>query len=244
MKKVVAFPFTVLLGAMIFLSPVSNALGADLSGSIVYQSDETQIRYVSEIDEVESNAEIDRSIRQKVKEQARAGKVSYSITPESQQQVEQLLGVHFVENALLDDMKHGAAQKDQLNIFFDSSTKVIETAYTRYLLDGNVSISFRANTFFDVDEMIGSQKMYTRTFPKKDYSISEKLYTSKNGKNFKIYTITDRNSGTVAQYTMFRQDATDYALYVSTATSPKGNKERAESLPEGYLSTLLDNFSF
>ena len=144
MKKSLTFSFAMLLGVVVLLSPVSNALEADMSSSITYRPEDTQICYVSEIDEVISNTEIDKSVRQTVKERARTGATFYSITPESQEQVERLFGVHFVENALLDTMEHSIAPKDQLNVFFNSSTKVTETEYTRYWLDGNVSISLCA----------------------------------------------------------------------------------------------------
>ena len=62
-----------LLGVVVLLSPVSNALEADMSSSITYRPEDTQICYVSEIDEVISNTEIDRSVRQTVKERARTG---------------------------------------------------------------------------------------------------------------------------------------------------------------------------
>ena len=176
MKKSLTFSFAMLLGVVVLLSPVSNALEADMSSSITYRPEDTQICYVSEIDEVISNTEIDRSVRQTVKERARTGATFYSITPESQEQIEQLFGVRFVENALLDTMEHSIAPKDQMNVFFNSSTKVMETEYTRYWLDGNVSISLCANTFYDVDGMCGSQKTYTKTFPKQNYSCL--LYTS------------------------------------------------------------------
>ena len=132
MKKSLTFSFAMLLGVVVLLSPVSNALEADMSSSITYRPEDTQICYVSEIDEVISNTEIDKSVRQTVKERARTGATFYSITPESQEQIEQLFGVHFVENALLDTMEHSIAQKDQMNVFFNSSTKVMETEYTRY----------------------------------------------------------------------------------------------------------------
>ena len=163
------------------------------------------------------------------------------MTPESQEQVEQLFGVPFVENALLDTMEHSTAQKDQLNVFFNSSTKVMETEYTRYWLDGNVSISLCANTFYDVDGMCGSQKTYTKTFPKQNYSISKKLYTSKSGKCFEIYTVQDRAGCTTAQYTMFQHHATDYALYVCNENA---QKSETAGIPNDYLLTLLDSFSF
>ena len=127
MKKSLTFSFAMLLGAAVLLSPVSNALEADMSSSIAYRSEDTQICYVSEIDEVISNTEIDKSVRQTVKERARTGSAFYSMTPESQEQVEQLFGVPFVENALLDTMEHSTAQKDQLNVFFNSSTKVTDS---------------------------------------------------------------------------------------------------------------------
>lgn len=165
MKKSLTFSFAMLLGVVVLLSPVSNALEADMSSSITYRPEDTQICYVSEIDEVISNTEIDRSVRQTVKERARTGATFYSITPESQEQIEQLFGVRFVENALLDTMEHSIAPKDQMNVFFNSSTKVMETEYTRYWLDGNVSISLCANTFYDVDGMCGSQKTYTKNIP-------------------------------------------------------------------------------
>ena len=123
MKKSLTFSFAMLLGVVVLLSPVSNALEADMSSSITYRPEDTQICYVSEIDEVISNTEIDKSVRQTVKERARTGATFYSITPESQEQVERLFGVHFVENALLDTMEHSIAPKDQLNVFFNSSDR-------------------------------------------------------------------------------------------------------------------------
>ena len=241
MKKSLTFSFAMLLGVVVLLSPVSNALEADMSSSITYRPEDTQICYVSEIDEVISNTEIDRSVRQTVKERARTGATFYSITPESQEQVERLFGVHFVENALLDTMEHSIAPKDQMNVFFNSSTKVMETEYTRYWLDGNVSISLCANTFYDVDGMCGSQKTYTKTFPKQNYSISKKLYTSKSGKCFEIYTVQDRAGCTTAQYTMFQHHATDYALYIRNENA---QKSETAGIPNDYLLTLLDSFSF
>jgi hypothetical protein len=241
MKKSLTFSFAMLLGAAVLLSPVSNALEADMSSSIAYRSEDTQICYVSEINEVISNTEIDKSVRQTVKERARTGATFYSMAPESQEQIEQLFGVHFVENALLDTMEHSIAQKDQMNVFFNSSTKVTETEYTRYWLDGNVSISLCANTFYDVDGMCGSQKTYTKTFPKQNYSISKKLYTSKSGKCFAIYTIQDHAGCTIAQYTMFQHHATDYALYVRNENA---QKSETAGIPNDYLLTLLDSFSF
>ena len=83
MKKSLTFSFAMLLGVVVLLSPVSNALEADMSSSITYRPEDTQICYVSEIDEVISNTEIDRSVRQTVKERARTGATFYSITPES-----------------------------------------------------------------------------------------------------------------------------------------------------------------
>ena len=73
MKKSLTFSFALLLGAVVLLSPVSNALEADMSSSITYRPEDTQICYVSEIDEVISNTEIDKSVRQTVKERARTG---------------------------------------------------------------------------------------------------------------------------------------------------------------------------
>ena len=90
MKKSLTFSFAMLLGVVVLLSQVSNALEADMSSSITYRPEDTQICYVSEIDEVISNTEIDRSVRQTVKERARTGATFYSITPESQEQIEQL----------------------------------------------------------------------------------------------------------------------------------------------------------
>ncbi|MGY6281248.1 hypothetical protein, partial [Faecalibacterium prausnitzii] len=86
MKKSLTFSFAMLLGVVVLLSPVSNALEADMSSSITYRPEDTQICYVSEIDEVISNTEIDKSVRQTVKERARTGATFYSITPESQEQ--------------------------------------------------------------------------------------------------------------------------------------------------------------
>lgn len=212
MKKSLTFSFAMLLGVVVLLSPVSNALEADMSSSITYRPEDTQICYVSEIDEVISNTEIDKSVRQTVKERARTGATFYSITPESQEQIEQLFGVHFVENALLDTMEHSIAPKNQMNVFFNSSTKVMETEYTRYWLDGNVSISLCANTFYDVD-----------------------------GKCFEIYTVQDRAGCTTAQYTMFQHHATDYALYVRNENA---QKSETAGIPNDYLLTLLDSFSF
>ena len=71
MKKSLTFSFAMLLGVVVLLSPVSNALEADMSSSITYRPEDTQICYVSEIDEVISNTEIDKSVRQTVKERAR-----------------------------------------------------------------------------------------------------------------------------------------------------------------------------
>jgi len=75
MKKSLTFSFAMLLGVVVLLSPVSNALEADMSSSITYRPEDTQICYVSEIDEVISNTEIDRSVRQTVKERARTGAI-------------------------------------------------------------------------------------------------------------------------------------------------------------------------
>ena len=211
-----------LLGVVVLLSPVSNALEADMSSSITYRPEDTQICYVSEIDEVISNTEIDRSVRQTVKERARTGATFYCIRDR-------------------DTMEHSIAPKDQMNVFFNSSTKVMETEYTRYWLDGNVSISLCANTFYDVDGMCGSQKTYTKTFPKQNYSISKKLYTSKSGKCFEIYTVQDRAGCTTAQYTMFQHHATDYALYIRNENA---QKSETAGIPNDYLLTLLDSFSF
>ena len=80
MKKSLTFSFAMLLGVVVLLSPVSNALEADMSSSITYRPEDTQICYVSEIDEVISNTEIDKSVRQTVKERARTGATFYSIT--------------------------------------------------------------------------------------------------------------------------------------------------------------------
>ena len=60
MKKSLTFSFAMLLGVVVLLSPVSNALEADMSSSITYRPEDTQICYVSEIDEVISNTEIDK----------------------------------------------------------------------------------------------------------------------------------------------------------------------------------------
>ena len=77
MKKSLTVSFAMLLWAAVLLSPVSNALEADMSSSIAYRSEDTQICYVSEIDEVISNTEIDKSVRQTVKERARTGMEHY-----------------------------------------------------------------------------------------------------------------------------------------------------------------------
>ena len=77
MKKSLTFSFAMLLGVVVLLSPVSNALEADMSSSITYRPEDTQICYVSEIDEVISNTEIDKSVRQTVKERARTGLLLY-----------------------------------------------------------------------------------------------------------------------------------------------------------------------
>ena len=58
MKKSLTFSFAMLLGVVVLLSPVSNALEADMSSSITYRPEDTQICYVSEIDEVISNTEL------------------------------------------------------------------------------------------------------------------------------------------------------------------------------------------
>ena len=142
---------------------------------------------------------------------------------------------------MLDTMEHSIAPKDQLNVFFNSSTKVTETEYTRYWLDGNVSISLCANTFYDVDGMCGSRKTYTKTFPKQNYSISQKLFFFNARACTAIYTVQDRAGCTIAQYTMFQHHATDYALYVRNENA---QKSEMVALPNDYLLTLLDNFSF
>ena len=61
MKKSLTFSFAMLLGVVVLLSPVSNALEADMSSSITYRPEDTQICYVSEIDEVISNPKRNRS---------------------------------------------------------------------------------------------------------------------------------------------------------------------------------------
>ena len=43
MKKSLTFSFAMLLGVVVLLSPVSNALEADMSSSITYRPEDTQI---------------------------------------------------------------------------------------------------------------------------------------------------------------------------------------------------------
>lgn len=52
MKKSLTFSFAMLLGVVVLLSPVSNALEADMSSSITYRPEDTQICYVSEMVEI------------------------------------------------------------------------------------------------------------------------------------------------------------------------------------------------
>ena len=137
-------------------------------------------------------------------------------------------------------MEHSIAQKDQMNVFFNSSTKVMETEYTRYWLDGNVSISLCANTFYDVDGMCGSQKTYTKTFPKQNYSISKKLYTSKSGKCFEIYTV--RIVLAVQLHSI--HVPTPCNRLCPLFRNENAQKSETAGIPNDYLLTLLDSFSF
>ena len=56
-----------------------------------------------------------------------------------------------------------------------------------------------------------------------------------------IYTVQDRAGCTTAQYTMFQHHATDYALYIRNENA---QKSETAGIPNDYLLTLLDSFSF
>ena len=86
-----------------------------------------------------------------------------------------------------------------------------------------------------------SENVYEKHSLNRITAFSKKLYTSKSGKCFEIYTVQDRAGCTTAQYTMFQHHATDYALYVRNENA---QKSETAGIPNDYLLTLLDSFSF
>lgn len=155
------------------------------------------------------NAKISASTKKAIRYMARNNNfTSLSLAVDDRQAAEQDSGLSFVHSTRTEDMFRVTNPSETITYEFRNVLKVTHTRYTQTFLENNISVALTADTHWDGTEY---QRSYY-SFPAIGQSVSDALYTAKDGRVYRIYSILDADGRCTAQYVVFQYGNTDYSL--------------------------------